>query len=223
MADPVKGRTDAGRRREQRALQTRTRIVDAARRLFLQRGYLATTIEGIATEAGVAVATVYQAFGTKQAVLSRVLDSTIVGDTGADPLLARDWVAQAARRRTPARRLAAVVQGAAQVAAATSALKQVMRDAAAADPQVRELIRQDHERRRRTQRALVELALGQDAALRPGLTLDRAADAFFLLVSSDGYELATGVLGWSQDAWQRWLVATLTHQLLDPRATGTPG
>lgn len=216
MADPVKGRTDAGRRREQRALQTRSRIVDAARRLFLRRGYLATSIEAIATEAGVATATVYQAFGTKQAVLSRVLDSTIVGDAGAGPLLERDWVAAARRRRSARRRLESVVRGASQVAAATAPLKQVMRDAAAADPQVRDLIGQDHERRRRTQRALVELAVGDDAALRPGLTLDQAADTFFLLVNSDTYELATGTLGWSRATWEEWLVSTLTDRLLDP-------
>lgn len=216
MADPVKGRTDAGRRREQRALQTRSRIVDTARRLFLQRGYLATSIEAIATEAGVATATVYQAFGTKQAVLSRVLDSTIVGDTGTDPLLQRDWVAAARRRRSAHRRLEQVVRGAAQVAAATAPLKEVMRDAAAADPHVRDLISQDHERRRQTQRALVELALGDHEALRPGLTLDQAADSFFMLVNSDTYKLATGTLGWTRTAWEDWLVTTLMDQLIGP-------
>src|SRR4051794_4303304 len=186
MPDPVKGKTEAGRRREQRALQTRARIADAALRLFRERGYVATTVEAIAREAGVAPATVYQAFGTKQGLLARALDATITGDAEPVPLLDRDWVATARRHRNARHRLEAVVRGAAQVAAQTAALKEVMRDAAATDPMVRTLIQEDHERRRETQRALVRIAIG-DHDLRPGMTADSAADAFFLHVSSSSY------------------------------------
>ncbi len=215
MSDPVKGKTEAGRRREQRAHETRARIAGAALRLFLDRGYLATTVEAIAREAGFAPATVYQAFGTKQAVLARVLDTTIAGDADAVPLLDRDWVAAARRQGSPRRRLAAVVRRAGRVAVATAPIKKVMRDAAATDPAVGELIREDHERRRRTQRALVELAIGE-TELRPGMTLDAAADTFFMLVNSGGYEVAAQALGWSGRAWQEWLVDVLTYQLFGP-------
>ena len=213
MPDPVKGKSEAGRRREQRALQTRARITDAALRLFCERSYVATSVEAIAAEAAVAPATVYQAFGTKQAVLARALDASITGDGQPVPLLERDWVAAARRHRGARGRLVAVVRGAAQVAAQTAALKEVMRDAAATDSAVRELIREDHDRRRVTQRALVEVAVGEHD-LRRGMTLDKAADAFFLLMNSDTYRLATEVLGWSADDWQQWLVETLTHELL---------
>jgi AcrR family transcriptional regulator len=213
MPDPVKGKSEAGRRREQRALQTRARITEAALRLFCERGYVATSVEAIAAEAAVAPATVYQAFGTKQAVLARALDASITGDGQPVPLLERDWVAAARGHRGARARLVAVVRGAAQVAAQTAALKEVMRDAAATDPAVRELIREDHDRRRETQRALVEVAVDEHD-LRRGMTLDKAAEAFFLLVNSDTYRIATEVLGWSVDDWQRWLVETLTHELL---------
>ena len=212
MPEPVKGKTDAGRRREQRAHQTRARIAEAALRLFLERGYVATTVEAIAGEAGVAPATVYQAFGTKHAVLARVLDTTIAGDAEPVPLLDRDWVAAAAAEPDPGRRLAALVTGAAQVAAHTAPLKEVMRDAAAADAAVGKLIREDHERRRRTQRALVAIVVG-DAALRPGMTVEQAAETFFLLVNSATYRVATDVLGWTERAWQRWLVGVLAGHL----------
>lgn len=218
MTSPVKGKTEAGRRREQRAHETRARIADAALRLFLDRGYVATTVESIAAEAGVAPATVYQAFGTKQAVLARALDATIAGDVAPVPLLERDWVRQARRYRSGKRRLAAVVGGAAEVAARTAPLKEVMRDAAAADPTVRSLIRDDHDRRRQTQRSLVELAIG-DAELRPGMTMDRAADTFFLLVSSSNYQVAVDVLGWTYDDWQRWLIDALSNQFFAPSSS----
>lgn len=211
MFDPVKGKSAAGRRREQRAQHTRARITEAALRLFVERGYPATTVEAIAAAADVAPATVYQAFGTKQAVLARALDTAIAGDTASTPLLDRDWVAAARRQRSARRRLATVVRHAAQIAAGTAPLKKVMRDAAATDPRARELIDEDHERRRQTQRALVEVVIGDDK-LRSGMTLGRAADTFFMLVNSTGYELASETLGWSEEQWERWLVRVLTYQ-----------
>ena len=54
MAAGVKGSTY----RQRQALQTRDRIADAARLLFARDGYSATSIDAIATEAGVAVRTV---------------------------------------------------------------------------------------------------------------------------------------------------------------------
>lgn len=219
MSDPVKGKTPAGHRREQAAHQTRARIADAARRLFLDRGYVATTVDAIASEAGVAPATVYQAFGTKHAVLARALDATIAGDAEPIPLLDREWVAAARRHRDARRRLAAVVRGAARVAAQTAPLKEVMRDAAATEPVVRDLIRDDHIRRRATQRALVQSAIGHEG-LRQGMNLDRAADAFFLLVNSSTYQLTTDALGWSEGDWQQWLVDVLTREVFaDPEGT----
>ncbi len=212
MAEPVKGTTEAGRRREERARRTRRRIVSAAGELFLERGYPATTVVAIAEAAGVAPATVYQAFGTKQAVLAALLDTTIAGDDDAVPLLEREWASRAARLSTPQRRLAAVVRQAVDVVARTAPLKQVMRDAAAVEPDVWALIREDHQRRRQTQRAMVEIAIGSDR-LRRGLTREQAADTFFLLVTSDAYRLAVEELGVSAEEWRRRLVRLLSREL----------
>ena len=65
--------------RRERSRLTRARIVGAATTLFVERGYLATTIEDIAAEADVAVQTVYYVFGTKPKVLAAVLDASIAG------------------------------------------------------------------------------------------------------------------------------------------------
>lgn len=220
MREPVKGTTEAGRRREERAHRTRDSIVAAARTLFLERGYAATTVEAIAHQAGVAPATVYQAFGSKQAILARVLDVDIAGDAAPIELLDREWVSRARRQRDAGRRLATIVQHAAEVAARTAALKEVMRDAAATDPRVHDLIRADHDRRRQTQRALVDIAIG-DTALRPGMTRARAADTFCMLVSSHNYLLATDLLGWRVENWQRWLVGVLTREFFGTKGSPT--
>src|SRR6202045_341066 len=64
----VKRQYDSSRRQRQ-AAQTRADILQAARRLFSARGYVATTIEAIAAEAEVAEATVYAGFGSKRGIL----------------------------------------------------------------------------------------------------------------------------------------------------------
>jgi AcrR family transcriptional regulator len=215
VTEPVKGKTDAGRRREERARQRRERVVDAASRLFGERGYVATTIEAIAREAAVAPATVYQAFGTKQAILARILDVTIAGDADPAALLDRDWVRQAAGHRDPRQRLALVVRHTSQVAARTAPVKEVMRDAAAGDPAVRQLLLEDARRRYLTQQALVDLIIGADS-LRPGCDRDQAAATFFALVNSHGYQLLATQLGWSPDDWQRWLTGVLDRELFGP-------
>jgi AcrR family transcriptional regulator len=213
VSEPVKGRTEAGRRREERARHRRQRVVDTALRLFLERGYVATTIEAVAREAAVAPATVYQAFGTKQAILARVLDQAIAGDAEPAALLDRDWVKQAARQPDPRRRLALVIQHTSRVAARTAAIKEVMRDAAAGDPAVRHLLLEDDQRRYLTQQALVDQVIGP-GSLRPGCDRDHAVATFFATVNSGCYQLLARQLGWSPADWRRWLTDVLGRELL---------
>lgn len=99
------------------------------------------------------------------------------------------------------------------IAARTAALKRAMRDAAATDPTVGDLIRQDHQRRLTTQTALVEVLIA-DSPVRPGLDRADAIATYFGLVNSDCYLLMTESLGWDLDRWQGWLVGLLSHELL---------
>jgi AcrR family transcriptional regulator len=204
--EPVKGRTAAGRRREQRARATRDRIVRAATDLFLEGGYAATTVEAIASSAGVAVATVYQAFGTKAAILARCLDVAIAGDDDPVALLDREWVAAARTEPDPRRRLTAVVIGAATIAARTAPVKEVMRDAAATEPAIRELVEHDDAHRLVTQRELVAIVLGRPPS-------EEALATFYALVNSHSYRLASTQLGWDETIWIRWLIEVLALQL----------
>lgn len=210
-SEPVKGRTAAGRRREQRAHATRVRIVKAATSLFLERGYASTTVEAIASSAMVGVATVYQAFGTKAGVLAKALDAAIAGDDEPVAILERDWVVAARAETDAPRRLSAVVRGAAGVAARTAPLKEVMRDAAATEPAIRSLLDEDEARRMVTQRELVAIAVGR----RP--TEDEVA-TFYALLNSHSYRLAAARLGWDESRWRRWLVEVMTRQFLVDRA-----
>lgn len=56
------------------AAQTRQEILEAARRLFAERGYTATSIADIAEEAGVAIQTIYARLDSKPGILIALLD-----------------------------------------------------------------------------------------------------------------------------------------------------
>jgi hypothetical protein len=127
-------------------------------------------------------------------------------------VLDRDWVAEARREPDAQRQLRLIVGGACQVAARTAPFKEVMRDAAAAELAVRDLVRDDHQRRRLTQRGLVEI-LAERRQLRPGMSLRRAADTFFGLVNSATYDLVTTYCWWTVDQWQDWLVELIEREL----------
>jgi AcrR family transcriptional regulator len=215
MSQPVKGTTEAGKRRESRAHETRRRIIEAALRLFLEKGYVNTTVQGIAQAARVAPATVYQAFGTKHAVLAAALDISVAGDDTPLAVLDRDWVEDARREKNRGRQLRLIVEGASQIAARTAPLKEILRDAAATEAAARELITEDHERRHRTQQGLVDLLI-ENRQLRAGIDRRRAVDTFFALVNSATYELLVTQRGWTLPEWQAWIADVIERELFAP-------
>src|SRR5918998_3356489 len=85
--------------RQRQALWTRRLIVDAARKLFLERGYTATTIEAIAKEADVAVSTVYAIYKNKRAILRAIREAW------HEQTHAREINEEASRQPDPERRL----------------------------------------------------------------------------------------------------------------------
>ena len=84
----------AGSRKGTRGAATKARIVEAATRLFIEHGYLDTTVAAIANEAGVALQTLYLSFGSKVAILRATHDVAVVGDDAPIPVLDRPWVAE---------------------------------------------------------------------------------------------------------------------------------
>src|SRR3954447_22578789 len=74
MSTPVKRDGQARTRFARRA------VVEAARALFLERGYAATTVEAISSRSDVPPATVYRLFSSKLGILKALLDASIAGD-----------------------------------------------------------------------------------------------------------------------------------------------
>jgi AcrR family transcriptional regulator len=201
-------------RRARQAAATRARIVAAAGRLFAERGYSATTIDAVATEADVAVETVYARFKNKRNLLDAYLDVAIVGDAEPVPLLDRPEVravAAATDQREQIRLLAHVMRGVLERNASAHA---VLRAAAAVDPELDALAAEDDQRRRTTQRAFIEMLMSR-GPLRDGLRVGDAIDTMSAIANPETYAFLTRRRGWTPARVERWLAENLTLLLLN--------
>jgi AcrR family transcriptional regulator len=122
-------------RRAQQARETRAAIVQAARALFVERGYAATSVQAIAEAAGVANETVYAIFKNKRAVLEAIENEAITGDAELVPLFERPFIDAARKLTDPRARIRAMRPGL-EAAARVAEIASVMRGAAASDETV---------------------------------------------------------------------------------------
>jgi AcrR family transcriptional regulator len=181
--------------RQRQAAETRRQIVRAARRLFVASGYAGTTVEAIAAEAGVAVATVYKAFGTKAAI-ARELNDLI--DEEADTA---GLTAQIDVETDPARLIdLAVVQLRTQHERCGDIITAI-RSGAAADATLAEVWDEGTRRYDDSMRNLVS-KLKASGALRPGLTTAYAAGLLSVLCSTEAFTGLTTRHGWTASQWE---------------------
>lgn len=200
-------------RRARQAAATRARIIEAAGRLFSERGYGSTTIDSIAEEADVAVETVYARFKNKRNLLDAYLDVSIVGDASPVALLDRPdvrAVRDAMNQRDQVKLLARIMRGVLERNARAHA---VLRSALGTDPELDALIEQDDERRKQTHRSFVE-TLRTRGALRAGLSVSDAIDTMSAIAHPDTYFFLTSRRGWTAARYERWLTDSLRLLLL---------
>ena len=203
---------DSPRRREQ-ALATRNAILEAARELFVERGYVATTIESIAERAKASPETLYATFGSKRAVLNELVDVSIAGGLGQPPILDQAWVQEMQADPDPRRRVAVLARNGRAILERRAALDEVVTAAAGADPEIAALAERSRRERYAGQRRLLELAVGT-TGLREGLDLRTAADVLFAIGSPETYRLLVVGRGWSGARFERWYAETIARLLL---------
>jgi AcrR family transcriptional regulator len=126
-------------RRQEQARQTRRAILEAARPLFIQRGYSGTSMGDIAQAAGVSLKTLEAIFGTKAKLLSALRDVSIAGDDEAVTLAERAHFREMLEEPGPQRQLALFAQISCRIKHRTAALNEVIRRAAQADGEIGEL------------------------------------------------------------------------------------
>ncbi len=216
MASQDKGRRPFdGKRGQARTRLARAAVVDAARTLFLERGYGATTIEAISALADVPPATVYRLFSSKRGILKALLDVSIVGDDEAVPLADRPPARSLFADPDPKNQLTGFVRITSEVNSRTAPIYRILVSAAASDPDAAALL-DELTRQRQQGQALIARSLARAGALRPKLREREAADIIHALMSPEVYRLLVLDRGWQPERYERWLTAILIDQLLSP-------
>jgi AcrR family transcriptional regulator len=211
-----RGVNAAASRRAERIAATEERLVAAATELFLRDGYVRTTLSAVAAEAGVADRTVYLRFGTKVALLRRVMDVAVVGDTAPVDLASRGWVQATLTAPTLDERQRAWARGAAQLMARLGPLLPVAEEASALEPELAAAYRAAREDTRGHIRAFWTGA-ADDGLLPDGTDVSWLVDTSTLLVSADAYRRGVELVGWTPRSYERWLLATLRRLVAGAR------
>jgi AcrR family transcriptional regulator len=188
-------------------------ILDAARRLFEDGGYAATAVPAIAAAAGVAVKTVYLAFESKAGLLRAVWEARLGGGEETTPVLQRRWMRELTDEGRPAEKLRLLAVQSRRVKTATGPLLEVIRTAAATDPEIATLWADIQTKLLRVQRAVVDQLDALDA-LRPSLEAAQAADILWTLNHPSVWHLLVRERRWSPARYEGWLHESFCLQLL---------
>jgi AcrR family transcriptional regulator len=224
MTDDVKPRRAyRSTKRAEQAARTRHAITHAAGALFRTRGYAAVSMPLIASEAGVAVETLYRAFGSKAGLIKAVIDAAVAGGSSrADvPVEERPAIRAIIEEPDPRRQVALYAATQPGIHRRSGPLLRALQGGAAADPELRALWMDIELSRLAGQGGFVGM-LAERGALRPGLSLDDARDQLWALCSLAIHDMYVDMLGWSEDRYAAWLAATLQELLLMPQTPRPP-
>lgn len=213
MPDDVKREqpSQAGRGQARTRLARRA-VVAAARTLFLERGYAATTIEAISSLADVPPATIYRHFASKLGILKALIDTSIAGDDQPLTVQERPDVASLLAEPDPIKLLTGFADLTTAINQRTNDVYRVLVSAAGSDPAAAELLNAIQQQRNRGQSQIAH-ALDRSGSLRAGLHEHDAVDLIHALMSPDVYRLLVVDRNWPPDKYQQWLATTLVQQL----------
>jgi TetR/AcrR family transcriptional regulator, regulator of autoinduction and epiphytic fitness len=198
--------------RRERARATRLRILTNAHSLFLEKGYAATTMEEIASAAGVAVQTVYYTFRTKSLLLRDVVESAGAGAPDEPPVAERTWMKEALTEPSGDRALAVAIEHGVDIYVRAVPLWPAVRAASMADPEIEIYLESVVANRRAGMGQLVR-HLDEIGYLQPPMTLKRGTDIVCTIVSHETYLALTRDSDWTIEECKAWMWATLRQQL----------
>jgi AcrR family transcriptional regulator len=214
MPEPVKNRSYHSPRRAEQARATRRRVLDAATALFLERGYPKTTLAAVGRQAGVAADTVLHLFGSKRGLLREVMDAVVGGDDEQVPVLEREAPQRMRAERDQYRQIAMFAAGITGQLERIRPMDDILRSAAAVDPEAAALRDDLQLRQRRGAMTAVVGWIAANGPLREGRDVDQAAAAVWTLTSPEVHRMLRVDCGWSAEAYTDWLRDTLTRTLL---------
>ena len=203
------GRTTVKSQAKQ-AAATRQDILAAARRLFAERGYVATSMTAIADEAETAVQTIYDSVGPKRAIMLALVD------VQEEEVGVADFVKRLVATQDPREAVGILVEMTRTFMEQTGDVFVALMSAAPIEPDVAAAWEKAN-RNHRTGAQFVARKLVDLGALRDGVSVERAADVLAGLSWGTTWLQFIQVYGWSFDECEAWLKVTLAELLLRER------
>lgn len=197
--------------REEQAARTRARILDAASKLFLERGYARTTMKDIAAQADVARDTVHAIFGSKAQVLTALIDLRLVPD-GAVLNVTQRPDAQAIKDEADQRRqIELFAKFIAGISTELRPVFEVLRTASAVEPEMGKVFEEMDDFRLKNMQTY-STWIAARGPLR--VNTRQAGEIIWALASPDVARMLCDELGWTESQHARWLADTLIRTLL---------
>ena len=200
-------------RRLEQAAATRQAVLTAAKGLFVDKGYAATTVAEIAERARVSVDTVYATAGRKPALLRALVETAISGTDRAVPAEQRDYVTRIQAATTAHDKITIYAHAVSGIQQRMAPVFLALRDAATTDNDCAALWAEIAQRRATNMRTFAAdlRATGQ---LRDDLTDDQVADIIWSMNAAEYWVLLVRERAWTPDQFAAWLTDAWTRLLL---------
>ena len=202
----IKKRAYKSTARSTQAVQTKSRILASAKKLFESEGFEYVTIEKIAQIAEVSIPTVYSLFQSKRGVLLALMDEALPTDQF------NDLVEKSIQEKSPVERLCISAKIARHMYDAEKAQMDIFRGAAVLAPEFKELEKEKEMRRYNRQEVTIK-AMIKEKSLAKGLKSDKARDILWAFTGRDIYRMLVIEQGWSSDEYEKWLAQFLINAL----------
>jgi AcrR family transcriptional regulator len=203
--NPQRPRRYHSPQRQEQAGATRRRILEVAARLFADRGYAATTMQAIAIEAGVSLATVYLHFAGRAAMVVALAEEVV-----AAPDLSVEQVEREPDPRAQLRLGAGIIR---RLNERSWVLTDILRSQRGRDDELTQLWARWQDRHLEAMRRGVA-ALVERGGLRAGLSLEEATDILYAVAGTEVYRALVHERGWSPARYEQWLFALACREIL---------
>lgn len=192
-----------------RAAQTKSRILEAAKKLFQAEGFECLTIEKLAKQADVSAPTIYALFQSKLGIVRAVMDEALPSEH-REALVLKFVEEQSGKERL---KISAKI--ARQMYDAERAQIDIFRGASVLAPELKDLEKDREERRYKRQEEGV-MVMAKEKILVQGMSVTKARDILWAFTGRDMYRMFVVQRGWSSDEYEQWLAQLLIDTLLDP-------